>query len=103
MRTKSLLSVAVVLGLLLTALPAHAVNFHGKIKLVQVTGVGLRFQTASPSVSLFATGDAKEVMIQAFYKKATLDIAYNTIACPAGITGTCGNVTFVSVNDTGLP
>lgn len=103
MRAKNLLSIGVVLGLLLAAQPAHAVNFHGKIKLVQVTGGGLRFLTASPSVSLFATGDAKEVMIQAFYKKAALDIGYTAIACPGGITGTCGNVNFVSVNDTGLP
>jgi hypothetical protein len=103
MRTKSLLWIGVVLGLLLAVQPAYAVNFHGKIQLVQVTSAGLRFMTVAPSVSLFASGDAKEVLLQAFYKKAAVDIGYTVIPCTGGITGTCGTVNFVSVNTTGLP
>src|SRR5436305_4021718 len=94
MRAKCLLTIGVVLSLLLTVRPAHATNFHGTIRLVQVTSAGLRFLTATTSVSLYATGDAKEVLVKAFFRKGTVDIGYAVIPCPAGITGTCGNVNF---------
>jgi hypothetical protein len=103
MRHKSLFWVGVVSVLFLMVQPAAAVNYHGKIKLVQVTSAGTRFLTETGPVSLFATGDFKEVLIQAFFKKAALDIGYTVIPCTGGITGTCGNVNFVSVNTTGLP
>lgn len=103
MRMKNLLWTGVVLGLLLTVQPAQATNFNGKVRLVQVTSAGLRFLTdSSPAISLYATGDFKEVMLQGFYRKAGMDIGYTVIPCTGGITGTCGNVNFVSVNTTGF-
>jgi hypothetical protein len=102
MRAKSLLCLGVILGLLLMVQPAHAVNFSGKIQLVQVTS-GLRFLAAGSPLNLFATGDAKEVLLQAFYAKAHVDIGYTVVPCTGGITGTCGTVNFVSVNSANLP
>ena len=103
MRVKRLLSIGIALGLLLTVRPAQATNFHGTIRLVQVTSAGLRFLTATTPVSLYATGDAKEVLLQTFFKKGTVDIGYTVIPCTGGITGTCGNVNFVSVESSALP
>ena len=103
MRIKSLLCFGVVLGLLLTARPAHAVNFSGKIRLVQVNSNGLRFLAAGSSLSLYATGDTKEVLLHAFYDKVTVDLSYTVVACTGGILGTCGTVNSLTVNDTNLP
>ena len=82
---------------------ADADNFNGRITLVQVTGNpgALRFFVSGGSgLSLFATGDYKEVLLQAFMHKAFVSLAYTPITCPGGITGICGNVVFVTVDST---
>ena len=83
---------------------ADAANFSGKITLVQVTGSPgtLRFFVSGSGLSLFATGDFKEVLLQAFMHKASVDVGYTPIPCTGGITGTCGNVVFVSVDQSGF-
>ena len=103
MRVKSLLCFGVVLGLLLTVRPAHAVNFSGKIRLVQVNSNGLRFLAAGSTLSLFATGDTKEVLLHAFYGQATVDLGYTVIPCTGGIIGTCGTVNVLTVDSSDLP
>lgn len=79
---------------------ADANNFAGKITLVQVTGSpgSLRFFVSGSGLSLFATGDYKEVLLHAFMHKATVSLSYTPITCPGGITGTCGNVFLVTVD-----
>jgi hypothetical protein len=82
---------------------ASAENFSGQIRLVQkFSTTNLRFQTTS-AVSLYATGDLRDLLLQGFFRKATMDIGYTVIACPGGITGTCGNVNFVSVERGSIP
>jgi hypothetical protein len=83
---------------------AEAANFFGRITLVQNTGTPgtLRFFISSSGLSLFASGDFKDVLLQGFYAKANISVGYNVITCPGGITGTCGTVTFVSVHETGF-
>ncbi|HEY6229942.1 MAG TPA: hypothetical protein VIW64_01650 [Pyrinomonadaceae bacterium] len=103
MRYKLTVLILVLFLSLASAMPALAVNFFGKITLVQVTSLGTRFFVQPNGLSLFATGEYRDVLLQAFYKKASVSVAYNTVACPGGITGTCGNVTFVTVDQSNLP
>ena len=84
---------------------AEAANFVGKISLVQNTGTDgtLRFFVRESGLSLFASGDFKDVLLQVFFNKSFVSIAYTPITCPGGITGTCGTVNFVSVDVSNLP
>jgi hypothetical protein len=103
MKAKSLLGVVVVLGLLLTAGTAQAASFNGQIRLVQVNSAGLRFLASGQALSFYATGDIKEVLLQAFYAKTTVSIGYTVTPCLGGILGTCGNVDVLTVDGNNLP
>ena len=87
---------------------AQSANYNGKIWLVQNTGTPgtVRFHTAGPPasrISLFASGDFKDILLQAFFRKANVSVGYTPLSpCPGGVTGACGTVTFVSVNTTGF-
>jgi hypothetical protein len=101
----ALLSLAAAACLTFASVPsAHAANFAGRITLVQVTGIEgtLRFFVSGSGLSLFASGDFKDVLLHAFYQKANVSVGYNVITCPGGITGTCGAVFFVTVHESGF-
>jgi hypothetical protein len=106
MMKNALLSLVAAACVTFASVPAaNAANFFGRITLVQVTGTEgtLRFFiSGGAGLSLFASGDFKDVLLHAFYQKANASISYNVITCPGGITGTCGAVTFVSVHETGF-
>lgn len=88
----------------LAAPAALADNFHGKFTVVQVTSTGTRFYASAEKLSLFApNADYRDIMMATFFRKAATDIAYTRIPCPAGITGTCGNVQYASVDVTAVP
>jgi len=92
---------AVGFAICVAAEPASAESFNGRIRLVQTTGTEgtLRFFITTPSpLSLFATGVAKEMLLQAVAVKAFVSIGYTPIACPGGITPPCGLVTFVTLD-----
>ena len=97
------LTVAVMFLILASAVPVLADNFVGKITLVQVTSLGTRFFVQPKGLSLFATGEYRDVLLESFYHKANVSVGYTKIPCPGGITGTCGNVNFVSVDQSNLP
>jgi hypothetical protein len=84
--------------LLACAAPAFAVNYVGKFTLVQVTSAGTRFYVQASHLSLYATGEYRDVLLEAVAHNKAASVGYTTIACPGGITGTCGNVNFVSLN-----
>jgi hypothetical protein len=100
-KAKGLLVIVVLLSVINAAgaLPAANESFSGKIDLLQVTSQGTRFfvRTQTPTLSLYATGEYKDVLLQGFFRKATFSIGYTVIPCPAGIQGKCGNVFLVSV------
>lgn len=103
---KKYVAAAAVVAATLAPVGAFAENYVGKIWLVQVAGASgqTRFHTDGPPasrISLYATGDDEAVMLEGFWRKATMSIAYTPLTpCPGGITGACGTVTFVSVNTT---
>ena len=84
--------------------PAAAANgfWFGKVDLVEKTAKrSVRFFVRDRGLSLFARGDAKEILLQGFFAKARMSVGYTPVICPNGITGTCGWVTFVSVDQPG--
>jgi hypothetical protein len=90
--------------LLLFAAAAHADNAAGKINIVQTSSIGMRFFMQPQALSLFTTSaEHRELLLGAFFRKASLNVSYTKITCPGGITGTCGTVTFVSVDATAIP
>jgi hypothetical protein len=99
MRRKALLVLGAGLMLLQMAVPAAAVNFNGKITLVQSsTAAGTRFYVQPRNLSLYATGDLQAILLQAFFRKAAVDVTYTIMPCKGGINGTCANVTMVTVD-----
>ncbi len=98
-RTKTLLIIiAVVLSFIAVwTLPAIADNYDGKLDLVQVTGKDTRFYVSSQKLSLYATGEYRDVLLHGFYKKSKFTIGYTPLTCPMGVAGKCGKVNFVSV------
>jgi hypothetical protein len=55
-------------------LSAIADNYAGKIDLVQVTAGGTRFFVRSTGLSLYATGEYRDVLLQGFYRKSNFSI-----------------------------
>lgn len=98
MRRKALLVLGAGLMLLHLAVPAAAVNFNGKITLVQSGAAGTRFYVQPKNLSLYATGDMQAILLQAFFRKAAVDVTYTIMPCKGGINGTCANVTMVTVD-----
>ena len=97
------------LALALAIVPAHAANYSGQLRLVQIAGGAsgtTRFMTvatpAVPTVSLYASGPYEVVMLQAFFRKANMSLSYNPTPCLGGITGICGRVVYISVDISNL-
>ncbi len=94
---------ALTLGLLVAAAtPAWADNYAGRLTLVQTTSAGTRFFVRPQSLSLFAAGDHRDVLMNAFFRQSFVSLGYTRITCPGGITGTCGQVNFTSVDVSNL-
>jgi hypothetical protein len=100
---RSALIIALTASLALTASAAAANDFwFGKVDLVEKTAKrSMRFFVRDKGLSLFARGDAKEILLQGFFAKARMSVGFTPIACPSGIAGHCGWVAFVSVDQGG--
>jgi hypothetical protein len=98
-RAKKIFFITAVVWIISAALtlPAIADNYNGKIDLVQVTSQDTRFFVQSQGLSLYATGECRDVLLHGFYKKSKFTIGYTPLTCPMGITGKCGKVNSVSV------
>jgi hypothetical protein len=90
----------------LAATNAHAINYNGRIDLVQSTGANgtsARYYIAAQSLSVFATGLNESILRDAFFRKAYVNLAYEPVQCPNGILGACGNLTVVTVHALNIP
>jgi hypothetical protein len=98
-------AVVTLLLIVLSASSAFADNVHGQIAVVQTSSsLGTRFFIRTNNLSLFTTSaDHKALLLEAFMRKAFVDVGYTRITCPGGITGTCGTVNFASVDITAIP
>lgn len=103
---KRILSAVLFASTMMTATAAQATNYFGKLWLVQPSAAPglLRFVTVQgPSgISLYATGDYRDIMLQGLFKKATMSIGYTSKPCPPPVPGTCNVVNFISVDSGGF-
>ena len=88
------------------SLDASAANFNGKLDVVDYNSASnsARYYSYTAGLSIFApTGVAGDLLREAYFEKATVNVSYTPIACPGGITGACGNLLFVSVSAAAIP
>jgi hypothetical protein len=97
-------AIVTLLLIILSASSAFADNVSAKITIVQTNSNGMRFFFGAQGLSLFTTSaEHRELLLGAFLRKTNVDAGFTKIACPGGITGTCGTVTFVSVAAANIP
>ncbi len=85
------------MGLLCAIPTALAETFNGKIDLIEAKSDGTRFFVRDPGLHLYATAHYREVLIQAYFRKAVANIGYQMFPCPGGMSGKCGMVYSVNV------
>jgi hypothetical protein len=94
--------------LALVVLDASAANFGGKFDFVQTdasssTGT-LRYYNSAQGLHVFAAPGSNATVLQsAFFRKAYVSIQYTAIVCPAGFAGTCGTLTYITVDASNIP
>jgi hypothetical protein len=99
-----------VASLLLVAVSqdASAANFAGKFDVessdFSSNNGTVRFYSASQSLSIFAAPGAYASMLQeAFFRKTFVNASYTPVACPAGITGSCGTLNTLTIAASNIP
>ena len=104
---KMITSIVVASALLGSLGPARAANFGGKFDFVQTdsssTG-SLRYYNSAQGLSILAPPGSNATVLQsAFFRKAYVSIVYSAALCPPGIVGTCGTLSYITVDASNLP
>lgn len=92
-------SFTLLLGIgLLCAMPAaRADTFTGKIDLIEAKSDGTRFFVREAGLNLYASGHYRDLLQQGYFRKAAFSIGYQLFPCPGGLSGKCGTVYSVAV------
>jgi hypothetical protein len=101
-------SYKVAIAMIAAVAPATALadNYSGRIRLTSFDEscyAGSRFLISQPDVSLFARSTISQILVQAFLRKALVDISYSKITCPCTFSGVCGRVQSVTLDAENLP
>ena len=86
------------IGLLFTLSAAQADTFTGKVDLIEAKSDGTRFFIREPGLNLYASGHYRDLLQQGYFRKASFSIGYQLIPCPGGLSGKCGTVYSVAVD-----
>jgi hypothetical protein len=94
----------VMAGLLLAlaAQTAQADTYSGKLDLVEVKADGTRFSVQKDKLNLYASGAYKDALLAGYFRKAAFSIAYQPFPCGGGMSGKCGTVYSVTIEQTGF-
>ena len=79
-------------------------NFSGKIDEVAVTAQGTSFYISNinPHLLLFASGECRDALLQAFFRKANVSIIYELTTTDCNPGEKCGKVTDVGIQSNGF-
>ncbi len=88
--------------LLAGACAAQADDYSGKLDLVEVKADGTRFLAQREKLNLYASGAYKDALLAGFFRKAAFSIGYTPFPCGGGISGRCGTVYAVAVEQAGF-
>lgn len=86
----------------LAAQAAHADTYSGKLDLLDVKAEGTRFLAQHEKLNLFASGAYKDVLLAGYFRKAVFSIGYQPFPCGGGMSGKCGTVYSVAVEQAGF-
>jgi hypothetical protein len=86
----------------LAAQAAQADIYTGKVDLVEVKADGTRFYVQSEKLNLYASGAYKDALLAGYFRKAAFSIGYQPFPCGGGVSGKCGTVYSVAVEQAGF-
>lgn len=84
-------------GLLFGISAAQADTFTGKVDLIEAKSDGTRFFVRDAGLNLYASGHYRDLLQQGYFRKASFSIGYQLFPCPGGLSGKCGTVYSVAV------
>jgi len=87
---------------LLAVQTAQAETYSGKLDLVEVKADGTRFFVQNEKLNLYASGAYKDALLAGYFRKAAFSIAFQLFPCGGGMSGKCGTVYSVAVEQTGF-
>jgi len=85
------------IALLFTLSIAQADTVTGKVDLIEAKSDGTRFFIREPGLNLYASGHYRDLLQQGYFRKASFSIGYQLFPCPGGLSGKCGTVYSVAV------
>lgn len=86
----------------LAAQAAQADTYAGKVDLLEVKADGTRFFVQSDRLNLYASGAYKDALLAGYFRKAAFSIGYQPFPCGGGMSGKCGTVYSVAVEQAGF-
>lgn len=88
-------------AVLLWACAAQAAGetWRGGFDTVEVRAEGTRFSATRERLHLYATGPYREVLLAGFFRRAVFTVGYTPFPCGGGVSGTCGTVYSVTVEE----
>lgn len=92
-----LAALLLVIGLQFAMSVAQADGITGKVDLIEAKSDGTRFFVREPGLNLYASGHYHDLLLQGFFRKASFRISYQLFPCPGGLSGKCGTVYSVAV------
>ena len=86
---------------------ASAAYYYGKFDYAQSdisNSTRMGYYNVAKGLHIYTTpGGNADLMLAAHMRKAPVDITYAVIACPAGISGTCGSIVALGVTASTIP
>lgn len=95
-------TLGIALVALVAAAPATAESFSGRIDRVELKASLMRFHAREANVSLYASGALQDLLLRAFFAKARIQAEYQPLPCGGGVSGICGTVSAVTVEQKDL-
>lgn len=89
-------------ALLLGARIGQADTYTGRLDLVEVKADGARFGVHREKLNLYASGAYKDALLAGYFRKASFSIGYQPFPCGGGMSGKCGTVYSVAVEQSGF-
>ncbi len=86
----------------LAAQAVQADTYTGKLDLIEVKADGTRFFVQGDKLHLYAHGAYKDALLAGYFRKAAFSIGYQPFPGGGGMSGKCGTVYAVSVEQAGF-
>jgi hypothetical protein len=89
-------------ALFLCACASFADTYTGKLDLIEVKADGTRFFVQHEKLHLYASGAFKDALVAGYFRKAAFTVSYQPFPCGGSMSGKCGTVYSVAVEQAGF-